>query len=255
MSFTYGGTTTETLAGVTATLNQWPSLGGLTVQNQGIPGFDGRVFAGSNMERTAFSFDVIVEGSTVQEVSQRRDNLMGLLDPSRGPRDLILETDSAWKWPDVLVAQEILWERFTWERGLGFRLRADVVFETQVGSQAVETTPQVVTFSSSTTFTLSRGNTHSVPMIEFPGGPSTATVTIGSFSVSVGPTVAGQVQVLDWVNMEFYRRTTAGVRTGSLVNLMAHYGRPVLQPGSPVMVSVVGAGTGTRRLFPNARRI
>lgn len=253
MSFVYGGTDSASLAGVTATLKQWPSLGGLTVQNQTVPGTDGRVFAGSSMERTAFTFDVIVEGSTVEEVSDRRDNLMGVLDPARGPRDLVLETDSDWTWPDVLVSQEILWDRFTWELGLGLRLRADVVFETQHGAHAVESTPVVRSGTRTASFEVDRGNTTCFPRIEFPSGGTREISITGGRTLVIDDAPSGYTCVVDWFQFDFYLATSDGIRVQSLVPFMNHYERPVLFPGQ--QVTVTANSSISVEVFPNFRRI
>lgn len=253
MSFVYGGVNSDSLAGVTATLSEWPSLGGHSLETvDKLAG--GRFYAGSSQSNSDFVFDVLVQGSTPQEVASRRDNFVGLLDPSRGPRDMVLETDTLWKFPDVLVAEGINWERVGWDRAIGFTLRAEVGFETVGEPHAVQVTPAVHTFTGASSYTLALGNTASFPTVEFPSGAA-ATVTIGSHVVTVGATPTGFTNVLDYQNFEFFRRNGSGVKVGSLVGLMNNFARPQLQLGVSTSVSVTGAPAGTRRLFPNARRI
>lgn len=254
MSFVYGGVNSDSLAGVTATLSEWPSLGGHSVESVELLR-GGRFYAGSSQSHSAFVFDVIIQGSTPAEVASRRDNFVGLLDPSRGPRDMVLEVDTAWKFPDVLVSEGVLWSRLAWERGTGFVLRADVGFET-VGHRphAVQVTPVVQTFTSSVNYTLALGNTAAFPTIEFPSGAA-ATVKVGAHTVTVGATPAGFTNVLDYENFEFFRRNSSGVKVGSLVGLMSNFDRPRLELGVATTVSVTGAPAGTRRLYPNARRV
>ncbi|WP_413456074.1 hypothetical protein ACLQ8T_06235 [Glutamicibacter sp. FR1] len=253
MSFIYGGTSTDTLAGVTATLNEWPSLAGMSLETIDKP-TGGRYFAMATRSHSTFVFDVIIEGATTTEVAQRRDQFIELLDPERGPRDLVVEIDTAWKYAEVMVSAGIQWGRMVWERGTGFVLRADVSFETVGAPEAQQMAPEVVPFSSSLSYTLTLGNTASYPTIEFPSGAQ-ATVTIGSFQVVVAATPAGFTNVLNYQDFEFYRKNSSGVKVGNLLAQMSHYGRAQLRKGTAVAVSVTGAPAGTRRLYPNARRI
>ncbi|MBO0596594.1 hypothetical protein I2485_06855 [Nesterenkonia sp. E16_7] len=259
MSFTLGGVDTATLAGVTATLNEWPSLGGLTIESTEIPGHDGRHFGGSTRTVASFEFDVLIEGDTPTETGERRDAFVALLDPSRGPQPLTLETDSAWEYRDVLVAEEINWSRLTWEPGIGFTLRADVTLETQADPSARESEPQRVSIGRETTFTLDKGNTVARPRFTFEvasaSGGNDVTITIGDFSITIeGGAGAGEVIDLDWDAMEFYRTTQGGSRLGSLVQRMSTYERPALRRGEPVEVTRT-AGASRAYLYPNARRI
>lgn len=253
MSFIYGGTSTDTLAGVTATLNEWPSLAGMSLETIDKP-TGGRYFAMATRSHSTFVFDVIIEGATTTEVAQRRDQFVEMLDPERGPRDLVVEIDTAWKYPEVMVSTGIQWGRMVWERGTGFVLRADVTFETVGAPEAQQATPQMVPFTSSVSHTLTLGNTDSYPTIEFPSGAQ-ATVTIGSFQVVVAATPAGFTNVLNYQDFEFYRKDSSGVKVGNLIAQMSHYGRAQLRKGAAVTVSVTGAPAGTRRLYPNARRV
>lgn len=259
MSFTYAGVDTGTLAGVTATLNEWPSLGGLEVESLELPGHHGRSYLGATRNQSRFEFDVLIEGSTPAEAGERRDAFVGLLDPSRGPQPLVLEADAEWEFPDVLIAEEINWPRLTWDHGLGFVLRADVVLETQRDAAAHELDPQQVTVGGETTFTLDRGNTATRPRmtVEVPAGAGgeDVTLTIGSHSVTVeGGAAAGELLDLDWEEMEFYRRSSSGARLGSLVNYMSNYDRPMLRQGEATTVSC-SPSDADAVLWPNARRI
>lgn len=255
MSFIYGGNNTKALAGVTATLTEWPSLGGLAIESIDMPGRDGRFFAGASRSHSSFVFDVLIEGSTPTEAAARRDNFVGLLDPSRGPQPLMVEIDTAWIWRDVLVSADIQWGRLVWERGLGFTFRADVSFETQGDSAAFEAVPQVVNIGAvAGSFTLATGNTSAYPVLEFATGAA-CVVTIGGYSLSLAATTGGTA-VLDWDSMEFYVRNGAGARVSSLVPKMSNYSRPVLKLGQAVAVSVKrGTPYVACKLYPNARRI
>ncbi|CAH1192741.1 Distal tail protein [Glutamicibacter phage Montesquieu] len=251
MSFTYGGTDTDTLAGVKAALVQWPSMGGLSLETVDKVGNPGRFYAGHSQSHSQFVHIVTIQDETASET--RRDNFVALMDPDRGPRDLILETDSQWKFPDVLLAGPIEWDPLVWSPHTGFMWRAQVVMETVGVPYAVEVNPTVKTFATSTSYTLSSGNTSSHPTIEFPSGAK-ATVTVGGFSVEVAATPAGRTNVLDYQNFDFYQRNSAGVRVASLVRHMSDFDRPKLSLGVATTVSVTGAPAGTRRLLPNARR-
>lgn len=254
MSFIYGGTNTESLAGVTATLAEWPSLGGLDIESEAIPGRDGRFFAGASNSHTSFTFDVVITGASPAEVGARRDSFVGLLDPSRGPRPLILETDAAWRWEDVLVSEAISWARVGWDYAVGFTLRADITLETQGVALARQVDPQRVSLPGAGSFTLGNGNTASYPRLEFAGGAA-CIIKIGGFTLNLGASPAGTV-VLDWDTFEFVTRNAAGARTGSAVRLMSNFDRPMLMHGRATTVSVSRGGSFIPvTLYPNARRL
>jgi len=259
VSMIYAGVDTVTLAGVTVTLNEWPSLGGLEIESNETPGQHGRSFAGATRTATQFEFDVLIEGDTPEQAGQRRDSFVALLDPSRGPRPLVLENDGDWEFSDVLVAGEINWPRFTWDHGLGFSFRADVTLETQADPSAREANPQQVSVGLSRTFTLDRGNTSAYPRMTYQvssgAGGRDVTITIGDFAVTIdGGAGAGEILDLDWDAMEFYRTDQNGRRLGSLVNQMSTFDRPRLRQGEPVEITRTSGATSAT-LFPNARRI
>ena len=255
MSFKYGDVDTADLPGVTATLSRWPSLGGLTVQNANIPGGNGRVFGGSTRERTVLTFDVIIEGANPIEVGQARDTFVSLIDPSRGPRPLQVEADPEWLWLDVLVSQEIEWERMTWDKGLGYRLRGDVEFETQRAAGAVEAEPRAYSGDGEVTFTVEQGNTASYPRLEFNGGGD-ITVTVNDYTLELTDVPAGHIGVLDWDTFTFRLLTASGERAGSFVRNLSNFERPTLYPGQPVTETVTGPAGGIPfYVYPNSRRI
>ncbi|MGP9487911.1 hypothetical protein [Glutamicibacter sp. BW80] len=255
MSFIFGGVDTNSLAGVTATLAEWPSLGGLSLETEDTEGRDARYFYGASQSHTAFTFDVLIEGSTPEQAAERRDNFVGLIAPHRGAQSLIAELDTAWQWWEVMVSGQIDWRPCGWHRGKSFTLRADVSFETVGDAAAMEAEQVPVSFASSLSFTLDRGNTVAYPQIEFPSGAQ-ATVKVGGFEVVVSATTSGRTNVLDYQAMEFYQKdATTGARLASIVRFMSHFRRASLTPGQTVSVSVPGAPTGSRRLYANARRI
>lgn len=253
MSFTYGGTNTDSLAGVKAALQSWPSLGGLSLETVEAPR-GGRFFGGAPRARTRFVHTVTIYNDSPDET--RRDNLVGLLDPSKGPRDLILETDARWKFPEVVVSEEINWEPMVYDPELGFMWRAEVVMETVGPAQAVLIEPVVRTFSAPGKYTLEDGNTSTHPGVEFPSGPA-ATVKIGGFSVNIAETPSGLTNVLDYDAFDFYQRKSSGARVRSLVNYMSNYDRPELRLGAEASVSVTKSPSTAVKfdLLPNARRV
>lgn len=254
MSFKYGAIDTAALAGVEATLTEWPSLGGLGLETLDIPN-GGRFLSAATQTHTEFEFLVDISGPTPQETFLRRDNFIGALDPEAGPRDLTVEQEPDWLWRDVMVANEIRWSRLYWRRGVGFKLTATVTLQTVGGTaEAVESAPQMIPFTSTVNFTNSRGNTACHPTVEFPAGAQT-TVNIGSFSVVIAkPKATSGTAVLDYENFEFYIRNTAGQGVELLTPYMGHFDRPSVQRGALAVVSCVGAPAGTRRLYPNYRR-
>lgn len=254
MAFSFGGIDTESLAGVTATLTEWPSLGGLALETEPTQGRDARYFYGASQSHSTFVFDVIIEGNTPEQVFSRRDSFIGAISPNRGPSSLVVEIETAWQWLKTMVAEQVVWSPYTWDRGVGFRLRADVTFETVGEAAAVEAVQEPTTFASTLNYTLSKGNADAYPQIEFPSG-SEAVVKIGAFTVNVAATPAGRVNVLDYRNFEFYQKTTGGSRLGSIVRYMSHYRRATLTVGQTAEISAVGAPAGTRLFYPNARRI
>lgn len=260
MSFKFGGVDSDSLAGVTATLSEWPSLGGLSLEYVDSEGADGRHYAGHSRTRTEFVFDVIISGPTQSEVGQRRDNFVALLDPSRGPQSLTLETDEAWVWRDVIVSQEIKWGRMAWQRDTGYVLRSEVTLETVADPAAFEVEPQLVTFTGATSFTRNAGNTASFPRMLFAGysaaGGDAWNIQIGDFELSIAPGIASGLRCsLDWQNFEFYLLDSAGKRVASLVSKMSNFDRPTLRPGETVELSVSRGGvTPAVSFYPNNRR-
>ncbi|MCT1607152.1 hypothetical protein M3B43_07395 [Nesterenkonia massiliensis] len=257
MSFTYAGTSTANLAGVTAVLQEWPSLGGHTIESTAVTGKDGRFFHDSTRVATRFVFDVIIEGSTPQQTGERRDAFTRLIDPAQGPRSLVLDADSGWIYHDVLVAEEITWTRMTWERGLGFRLRAQVAFETQGDPTARQLDPDVLTGTGSLTYTHTLGTTSAYPTLSF--APLTAQtsydIRIGTHELAISRFASwtgNHRLVLDYEHMAFHLETSAGQRVASAVRHMSNYQRPALHQGQTYQVSV----TPERpfRFHPNARR-
>ncbi|MHC6175474.1 hypothetical protein [Glutamicibacter sp. X7] len=254
MSFVFGGVNSGSLAGVTATLTAWPSLGGLALDAVDLPR-GGRFFAQIRQTHSTFVFDVIIQGPTPTETAMRRDNFVGMIDPSVGPRDLVVETDQDWKFPDVVVSGQVDWSRMGWQRDIGFTFRAEVTFETTSKPHAVEVAPEVSAFVDNVTFTPTRGNTSCFPRVEFPAGEETL-VKIGTWQVVVAkPRTASGTAVLDYSTWDFYIHDGSGNKVESLVPHMSHFDRPVLRQGVPVVVSCAGAPTGTRRLYPNYCRI
>lgn|GEM_PF-5717195 len=258
MSFTYGGTSTADIAGVTATLLEWPSLGGISIENETIPGRHGRHYNGVTRAASRFVFDVIIAGSTPQETGERRDNFVGLVDPARGPLSMELEADTGWVWDDVLISEEVNWERVTWDYGLGFQLRAEVTFETQGEPGARKADPQVVTFAGTESITLDTGNTSTQPrMVITPlSEEDELTVTVGSFEMTVerfSSWTGDHRLVLDWDQMEFYLLNEDGDRIASAVPAMSRYDWPTLNPGDTVTVGV--SPSRPVEFYPNARRI
>lgn len=255
MSFKLGGVSTETLAGVTATLQEWPSLGGLSVESTDKPG-GGRYFGSAALMVSQFVFDVMVEGSSFAEVSARRDAFVGLLDPSRGPRPLAVEGETSWVWQDVMVSDEIKWGRAAWIRGTVFRLVGEVTLETQADASAREEWPASVAVDPSVSFTLSTGNSSAYPRLVFPAGGGPWTVTIGGYQLEIdGGIPAGRYVELDWDKMMFSETTAGGARLASLVPRMSRFDRPALVLGQPVTVSVSPAPSAAATFYPNARRI
>lgn len=254
MSFTLGGINTNTLAGVTATLKEWPSLGGLTVESTDLPG-GGRRFGSATLTAARFEFQVLIEGTSFSEVSARRDAFVALLDPERGPRSLIVEDEPGWVFEDVTAAEEINWSRGAWYRGRVFQLWGDVVLETQGPAAARERVREEVAVASSVSFTLEKGNKVAYPRLVFPAGGGPWTVKIGSYTLTIaGGIPASRYVDLDWENMMFSETTAAGTRLASLLPRMSTLDRPSLVLGQTVTVSVSPAPSAPARFIPNARR-
>ena len=255
MSFKLGGVDTATLAGVDATLQDWPSLGGLSVEAVDLPA-GGRFFGGSYFSRSAFEFLVDISGPSPAETLARQRQFIGLLDPGRGPRALAVEGFEDWVWRDVIVTGEINWSRLYWLQGVGYKLTATVTLETVGGApEARESSPVSVSWAAPTagvTVTLDKGNTASYPTLEIASGLS-KTITVGAWSLVLAATPGSLTNVLDYDNFDFYQRNAAGDRVRSLVPYMAHFDRPRLELGVATPVTVEGGSTGSRRIYLNAR--
>ncbi|WP_300345504.1 phage tail domain-containing protein [Nesterenkonia sp.] len=258
MSFTLGGISTANLDGVTAVLEQWPSLGGHTVQNSEVTGKDGRFYHDSNRTASRFVYDVIIEGNTPEQAAQRRDAFVRFLDPAKGPRSLVLDADAGWVYLEVLVADEITWDRMTWEPGLGFRLRGEVTLETQGDAEARELDPTVLTTAGELTYTHELGTTSAYPTISITTASSHSSyeIQIGSHTVTVdrfSNWTENHRLVLNYEDMAFYlERTSSGERLASAVRHMSTYQRPALHQGQTYTVQV--SPQRPLRFYPNARR-
>lgn len=258
MSFTYGGIDTADLDGVTATLTVWPSLGGQTVETTEITGADGTVYGGQSRSSVTFTFEVDITGDTPAQVFDRRDHFIGVIDPSRGPRDLIVERESDWVYPNVLASTDIEWERIVWRDGLGLILRGSVEFRTVREAAAREIEPAAYDATGSVEFNATRGNTVSYPTMMLQSGGDLR-VRINDFVLRLNDTPDGLTAALDYDDFRFDLLNTAGDRVQSLVPHMSHYERPRIYPGERVTAEVDDLSDPDREisfvLFPNARRI
>lgn len=257
-TFTYGGVRADDLAGVEGRLTEWPSLGGLELQVSDASGRNGRFYSGATRGVLQVVFEVLITGESAEQTYQRRDMLIAALDPHRGPRDLVIEGDEDWILPEVVVAEEINWERVIWRAGSPLSLRGDVVFETTRIASAREADPQVVSFTGTEAVTLEAGNTSTQPrmMITPHSDEDELTVTVGSFELRVerfSYWTGSHSLVLDWEQMSFYLADDAGRKVASAVPAMSRYDWPTLHPGETVTVEV----TPSRpvEFYPNARRI
>ncbi|OSM43456.1 hypothetical protein [Nesterenkonia sp. PF2B19] len=259
-SFTYGGVLADDLDGVEARLTEWPSLGGLELHTVDVPGRNGRFFGGASREAQQIVFEIRVMGSSAEQTYRRRDELMAMLDPVRGPRDLVIEGDEDWAIPEVVVAESIDWERVIWRGGSPLSLRGDVVFET-VGPEpaALEADPTELTGTGSLTYTHDIGNTRAFPtiVVSTNGNDEEYTITIGDHEVSLTRFFSWGTThelVLDYHRMEFYLwNTDRDEAVSSAVHRMSNYDRPRLEQGQTYQVEVSPARAITFR--PNARRI
>lgn len=257
MSFVYGGVNTADLPGVIATLRTWPSLGGLSVETTAVPGAEGVVYGGASRSSVMFTFDVEITGDSPAEIFGRRDHFIGILDPSRGPRDLIVENEPDWIWPDVIVSSEVDWDRLVWLDGLGLVLTADVSFQTVGAASAREVEPAAYDGTGSVTFTADRGNTASYPSIMLPSGGDLL-IQINDFELQLDGTPDGLTAALDFDAFRFDLLDPAGTRVESLVPYMQHYDRPKILPGEQVTAAATQVTDQTALaivIYPNYRRI
>lgn len=259
--FTYGGTSSDSLTGVEAILEEWPSLGGFSADVIEKVGRPGVFYVDSGATQNEFVFDVTIRSTDPAETLLRMHNFMGFIDPSRGPRAMKVEIEKDWQWEQVLLAEEIKWTRAQWHVDTDFILQANVTFKTVEDHAAREVVPQVESFTGSKTITPSKGNTASYPKIVFPAGQASSqypwVVKIGSFTLELSTPIATGFASLDWENFEFWLQTAAtGGRISSLVPKMSRYDAPKLLPGEPVTVTVTRNGVADRAItfYPNNRR-
>lgn len=134
MSFTFNNVSfREEFPGCEAIQSEYPNLSNLSVDSLEIPRMERRRFLETTRPNTSIEFYVILRGDTPEELEETRDRFMLAYDPTLGPGRLVLDEDPDWFW-DMTLADEIVWERLTWECGRagnsgGYRLAADVRFE------------------------------------------------------------------------------------------------------------------------------
>lgn len=134
MSFTFNGVSfREEFPGCEAIQSEYPNLSNLSVDSLEIPRMERRRFLETTRPNTSIEFYVILRGDTPEELEETRQRFMLLYDPTLGPGRLVLDEDPDWFW-EMTLADEIVWERLTWECGRagnsgGYRLAADVKFE------------------------------------------------------------------------------------------------------------------------------
>ena len=257
MSFTFGNFNSDSL-GLIATLRAYPSLGGLGLETLEAPGTDGLILAGATRSSTQFEFDVIIRGSSPEEVAAHRDDLVLALDPARGERQLGIDAAPGWCWA-AIASVGIDWERLTWDDGLGFQLRGDVVFDAlSAYGRLVEDESWSYASAGTRTVTRREGNARSFPTVEVRGTIAAGehvTVEVGDVAVQVsGPLSSGQVLRLDWDAFDF-GRWSGSRKVASSVRSMSTLDRPVLWPNEATRFRVAATGTVTAAaLFANSRR-
>lgn len=261
MSFTYAGESMDNYEGVEVTPLSYPNAGGLTLDTLEIPGRDGRFYGGSHRVVTQFQYRVTITGATPQEAEDRRDKLMRLLDPAKGPRPFVMDTDTEWVYLRVTLASEIDWEKHAFGEGKKVIYDGDVTFETQGDSSARMIDPPSVLVPSggSVDYTHDYGTTASYPMVIYRvdtgSSASDIHVGIGDFELLVSGTYSSGTEILlDWYMMRFYELDSSGQRVRSLVNRLSTYERPTLMTGETYALSCSCTGDGQSTFYPEPRR-
>lgn len=256
MSFTYRGTNTANLEGVCVTPMSYISAGGLELDTVDTPGRDGRFYGGSRREATPAGYRITVSGDTQAQAVSRRDALLTLLDPARGPASLVPDDQVGWHYPQVSLAGEIEWEKFTVTSGGKTIYDGEVVFETSGDPSLQEINPTDLASPSSYSHSLGSTSAHPTFRITTISGVNPMVVTLGSFSVEIerfSGWTGNHVLVLDYEAMRFWLETASGARVASAVRHMSHFDRPTLMQGETYAISV----TDDRpfRFLPNARKL
>lgn len=257
MSFIYGDFDSDSL-GLIATLQQLPSFGGLQLETLEAPGSDGLVFGGTTLSSAEYRFDVIIQGTTAAEAHEKRDELALQLDPARGQQWLQFDAAPGWRWLAILSSSAD-WQRLTWDDGLGYQLRGDVVFEAlDAYGRLVEDETWEATGPVARTVQREKGNARSYPTLTLTGALTAAqhvTVTVGGVTVQVdGPLAANETLRLDWLELDF-ARWNGPTKVASVVRKMSNLDRPELWPREPSQFAVSTTGSVTSvQLHANSRR-
>lgn len=260
MSFIYGGVSTATLEGVTTSLQEHHSLGGLTVETVKAPGVDGEQLAATSRDRTEWQFVVLVEGASPGQALERAAQFAAFIDPERGAQTLnptgIVEP-TAWHYPDAIAAGPIDWARHTWDNGNGYQLRGKLSMTSS--PHARPDVDEHWALSSAGTVAVRRtlGGASSYPTLTLRGtlaSGDTATITVGDWQLVIqGPLTASQVAKLDYENFDF-AIWDGSTKVASLVPRMSQLDRLKLWPGIDYSVDVATTGTLTQlRVDPNTR--
>jgi phage-related protein len=257
MSFVFGGFDTALSDGVTATLQTWPSMPGVTVETVDVPGMDGAFFAGSRLGQGGFVFDVVLQADTPAGVLALADQVSAACDQDLGLQDLTPEGAEGWVWRAVAAAP-VAWPRGLWVPGLECQLRDVLSFQCPdpYGYRQVD---ELFTGPGPGAVTVNRqyGNRASFPKIEIQGAltvSQTVTLTVGGIAVQVtGPLTSGQVLRLDYQSMDF--GVWAGAtKVASAVPRMSRYDRLTLPIGNAtVALATTGTVSGVN-VWANSRR-
>jgi len=261
MSFTFGTFDTDAL-GVIAVLRELPSVDGLKIETLEAVGTDGRVLGGTTRSGSTFTFDTIVEGRTPDEAVELRDRIALALDPARGEQLLTFDAVPGWQWAAILSAS-IQWQRMTWQPGVGFKLRADITFDSlEAFGRPIVVEQWSYGSAGSRTVRRAKGNARSYPTVEIEGTISadqTLTVTVGDVTTTLSNMTLspGSVLRLDYETFDF-GRWQGDVKAASVVRSMSSLDRAELWPDEATRFAVSTTGTGdalTRvALIANSRR-
>lgn len=251
MMFKLNGVASTTLPGVEAGLVSWPSLPGVEIDSVRAPGSDGRILADASLSHARFTFDVTVDGKTMQELFDRTARFAAFVDPKRGPGRLDPTGGGVWEFTEAVLAEELEWVSH------GDFMRTTAVFETDPFARPVTDETWARTGVGPLTVKRSKGTLASFPTIEIVGAltaAQTLTVTVGTYKcVITGPVASGETVRLDFDRFEF-ARWKGTTKVASLVANMSSLDRLMLWPDQTYSVSVATTGTlSTVKILANAR--
>ena len=251
--FALGDFTVATISGLSAVLQEWVALPGLSTDTVEVPGADGAFFAGQTVGQGRWVFDLTASAATPAGVLALANQVAAACAPGAGLQPLLLDVATGWVWYAV-AAEQIKWKRGVWVPGGECVLLGTLTLAAPSG-YGYAVPDETATSATSVTITRAKGNLPSFPRIEIAGVFSAVTLTIGGKPLTVtAPVASGQKLVLDYADLDFAVYNAGGVKVRHAAQGMSSFERVMLPVGEPVTVAASTSGVTSVAVKANSRR-